>query len=105
MSDAHEPAPDAAPAEHAEHAEHAHGPQLPVVVDEAGDSPKWLPWLGIGLFCLIALLVAGKRAMPAAGGAEDTAADEPTAAEQAGVEGAQPADGPAAKPAAKPKAE
>jgi hypothetical protein len=34
-------------------------PRLPdVVADEAGPSPKWLPWLGVGLFCLVALLVA-----------------------------------------------
>ena len=100
MSDTHDAPSDAQP--HAEptdssgeaadahsHA-HAQGPQLPTVVDEAGDSPKWLPWLGIGLFCLIVVLVAGKRALPEAVGAGDAAADEPTAAEQAGVEADKP---------------
>jgi hypothetical protein len=108
MSEAHAPPSD--DAQHAEptHAEqsgeaahaHAKGPQLPTVVDEAGDSPKWLPWLGIGLFFLIAVLVAGRRVLPEAAGAEDAAAEEPTAAEQAGVEGAKPAGEPPAKPAA-----
>ena len=104
MSDAHDSPADATEPAHAAHDAHP-APRIPEVVDEAGASPKWLPWLGIGLFCLIALLVAGKRAMPAPGGAEDAAAGEPTAAEQAGVEGAKPADGPAAEPAAKPAAE
>jgi len=99
MSDAHEPAPDAQQAEHPEHA-HAQGPQIPTVVDEAGDSPKWLPWLGIGLFCVIAVLVAGRRVLPEPGGAADAAGEEPTAAEQAGAEGATPAAEPAAKPTA-----
>ncbi len=113
MSDTHDAPSDARP--HAEQTDssgeaadahaHAQGPQLPTVVDEAGDSPKWLPWLGLGLFCLIAVLVAGRRALPDAVGAEDAAADEPTAAEQAGVEGAKPAGEPAAEPAAKPAAD
>jgi hypothetical protein len=28
-------------------------PQIPEVTDEAGDSPKWLPALGLGLFALL----------------------------------------------------
>ena len=116
MSDAHAPPSDAQPPEqtHAEQPHssgeaadahpHAKGPQLPTVVDEAGDSPKWLPWLGIGLFCLIVFLVAGKRALPEAPDT-DAAAEEPTAAEQAGVEGAKPAAERAAEPAAKPAAD
>ena len=91
MSDAHEPAADA---EHAEHAEHAHGPQIPQVIDEAGDSPKWLPWLGMGLFFIVAVLLAGKSLLPEPAGA----------AEQAGVEAAEPADKPADEPADKPVA-
>ncbi|MFT3921413.1 MAG: hypothetical protein QM778_02640 [Myxococcales bacterium] len=32
---------------------HAHTPpELPEITDEAGDSPKWLPWLGVALFAL-----------------------------------------------------
>ncbi len=30
---------------------HAHTPpELPEISDEAGDSPKWLPWAGVALF-------------------------------------------------------
>ena len=37
---------------------HAHTPpQLPEVTDEAGDSPRWLPWLGIALFVLMVAYV------------------------------------------------
>ena len=32
---------------------HAHTPpELPEITDEAGDSSKWLPYIGIGLFAL-----------------------------------------------------
>jgi hypothetical protein len=33
-------------------------PTLPTVVDEAGDSPTWVPVLGLALFALVGLLVA-----------------------------------------------
>ena len=60
-------------------------PQLPTIVDEAGDSPAWLPWLGVGLFCLAAMLIAARYglasgAAPAASGAGDAAVAEPTPA-------------------------
>ena len=30
---------------------HAHTPpELPEITDEAGDTPKWVPWLGVALF-------------------------------------------------------
>jgi hypothetical protein len=30
---------------------HAHTPpELPEITDEAGASPKWLPWLGVAVF-------------------------------------------------------
>jgi hypothetical protein len=29
-------------------------PELPEIRDEAANSPRWLPWLGIGLFVLFA---------------------------------------------------
>jgi hypothetical protein len=35
-------------------------PRLPDVVDEAGPSPRWLPWLGVGLLCLFALLITAQ---------------------------------------------
>lgn len=96
MSDPHEPASETAPVEHSEHV--AHGPRIPEVVDEAGPSPTWLPWLGLGLLCLALLAVAGRDVLAKRAG--DDAA-EPTAAEQAGIEGEKPAgDAPAAdKPA------
>lgn len=31
-------------------------PQLPEIVDEAGDSPTWLPAVGLALLAFIALL-------------------------------------------------
>jgi hypothetical protein len=35
-------------------------PELPEVTDEAGDTPKWVPWLGVGLFVLaVAWIVLG----------------------------------------------
>jgi type VI protein secretion system component VasF len=30
-----------------------HPPELPEVTDEAGDSPGWLPLLGLALFALV----------------------------------------------------
>jgi hypothetical protein len=33
-------------------------PSLPEVVDEAGNSPRWVPALGLGLFLLLAGLAA-----------------------------------------------
>ena len=37
---------------------HAHTPpQLPEVTDEAGDSPRWLPLLGVALFVLMVAYV------------------------------------------------
>jgi hypothetical protein len=70
-------------------------PRLPDVVDEAGDTPGWVPWLGFVLLLLFMVYVggtqvhAGKKAEPAAG-------DEAKAAEEAA---------PAAAPAAGEKAE
>lgn len=34
-----------------------HAPTLPDVVDEAGETPAWVPWLGVGLL-LVAVLYA-----------------------------------------------
>jgi hypothetical protein len=37
-------------------------PSLPTVVDEAGASPAWVPALGLGLFLVLALVVAAQLA-------------------------------------------
>jgi len=33
-------------------------PRIPDIEDEAGDTPSWVPWLGIGLLVLLALALA-----------------------------------------------
>ena len=38
-------------------------PSLPTVVDEAGDSPSWVPALGLLLFVLFALVTAARIAL------------------------------------------
>jgi hypothetical protein len=38
-------------------------PSLPTVVDEAGDSPAWVPALGLLLFVLFALAIAARVAL------------------------------------------
>lgn len=38
-------------------------PSLPTIVDEAGDSPTWVPALGLLLFVLLALAAAARIAM------------------------------------------
>ena len=105
MTDAHDSTADAQHSSHAEPAAEAahaaHGPEIPEVVDEAGNSPSWLPWLGIGLFCLAALVIAGRNAVSKQP-AEEGPSEEPTAAEQAGVEVQEPAEN--AKPEAAPAA-
>jgi hypothetical protein len=57
-------------------------PRLPDVVDEAGPSPRWLPWLGVGLLCLFALLVAARQVVDRQPGAKpaDVAAGDGAAA-------------------------
>lgn len=60
-------------------------PRLPdPVVDEAGDSPPWLPWIGFALVGLLALLLVARQAMDSTGDAAKPAADE----------AAEPADAP-----------
>jgi hypothetical protein len=61
---------------------HAHTPpELPEITDEAGDSPKWLPWLGVALFALgigCVALCHGSHG-DETGAAEADAAQEPAA--------------------------
>lgn len=53
---------------------HAHTPpQLPEVTDEAGDSPRWLPWLGVALFVLMVAYVWWSHRQHEAVEAGDTA--------------------------------
>jgi hypothetical protein len=43
--------------------DHKHaGPSLPEVIDEAADTPNWVPALGLGLFALISLVFAARLA-------------------------------------------
>ena len=35
-----------------------HAPSLPEIVDEAADTPFWVPALGLGLFALISIVFA-----------------------------------------------
>jgi hypothetical protein len=48
-------------------------PRLPDIVDEAGPSPGWLPWLGIALLCVFAGVIAAQATL---GKSEDAAAVE-----------------------------
>jgi hypothetical protein len=63
-------------------------PRLPDVVDEAGPSPRWLPWLGVGLLCLCALLIAAQATILKQAGDAATAdpAQEGTASPGAAAE-------------------
>ena len=53
---------------------HAETPQIPEVTDEAGDSPKWLPLLGAGLFALALAAIIWAHM-----GGEDAGGDAPSA--------------------------
>ena len=39
-----------------------HAPRLPEIKDEAADTPAWVPALGLGLFALIAIVIAVRLA-------------------------------------------
>jgi len=59
-------------------------PSLPTIVDEAGDSPNWVPALGLLLFVLFALVMAARVALQdsaADAAAPDTAAAAPVGAD------------------------
>jgi len=74
-------------------------PQLPLVVDEAGESPGWLPLLGLGLLCAVALVIALRQAVaelmppppPAAALVADGGMPEPDEAEEGDEAAAAPA--------------
>jgi hypothetical protein len=65
-------------------------PRLPDVVDEAGPSPGWLPWLGFGLLCLCAALIAARQVVAEKRGAAPAAEVAAGAEEAAAGAGAQP---------------
>ena len=59
--------------------DHKHAPGLPEIVDEAPDTPGWVPALGLGLFAIISIAVAIRLAWldanpPAEAGAAQAAA-------------------------------
>ena len=85
--------PHAAPT--ASHAEHAHAaPTVPMTVkDEAGDTPTWLPMVGLVLLAALAFFVVYRLANP------HSAAESAAAGPDGGV-----ADGAVAEPAAEPAA-
>ena len=61
--------------------EHKHAaPSLPEVVDEAADTPAWVPALGLGLFALIALVFAMRLAFPDAQAPSQVEANDQPAA-------------------------
>ena len=77
-------------------------PRVPlVVVDEAGATPAWIPWLGLSLLCLSLLVIAVREATgwgsepEAAAAGADAGTDEAAATdEHAGEPPAAAADKP-----------
>jgi hypothetical protein len=67
-------------------------PRLPDIVDEAGPSPGWLPWLGIALLCVFAGVIAAQITLGKS--------DEDAAAAEDARDGAEAAAGSAAEPSA-----
>jgi len=62
-------------------AEHHHDgpPVLPTIVDEAGDTPTWVPILGVALFALVAIVFVARSQMATEVPATPEAAEAPTA--------------------------
>lgn len=62
-------------------------PHLPEIVDEAGETPRWVPWLGLALLGVFVLLLVARQVTSARdelpGTGEPAAAAEPAAAEPA----------------------
>ena len=65
--------------------DHKHAPGLPEVVDEAADTPAWVPALGLGLFALAAIAVAIRLAWVDANPPADPGAAQAAAAIDGGV--------------------
>ena len=53
-------------------------PTLPTIVDEAADSPSWLPMLGVALFCAVAAIIVLQQVR--AGAAPQAAPEAPAEA-------------------------
>lgn len=58
-------------------------PSLPTIVDEAGDTPNWVPVLGLALFALFALVTAARFAMKDTETTTAPAAEQPAAPQPA----------------------
>jgi hypothetical protein len=58
---------------------------LPEIVDEAPDTPAWVPALGLGLFAVVAIAVAIRLAWVDANPPADTAAAQAAAAVDGGA--------------------
>lgn len=86
--------PHAAPSD--SHADHAHAaPTVPTTVkDEAGDTPSWIPMVGLALLAVLGLFVVYRVANPS------NATDGAAAALDGAVEDGAAADGGAAPEAA-----
>jgi hypothetical protein len=74
--------------------EHKEPPRLPDVVDEAGNTPGWVPMLGLGLLCLVALAIVARQAISHRQSAAANAADGGTAVEAPAKPAAAPAGAP-----------
>jgi hypothetical protein len=61
------------------------GPSLPKIVDEAPDTPGWVPALGLGLFALVAIVLAIRLAWMEANPTPEDAAQAAATAQDAGV--------------------
>jgi hypothetical protein len=86
---------------HDDHDAHPHpAPSVPLTVkDEAGDTPTWVPVVGLALLALLGLFVVYRAANPSGDAANAAAADG--AVVDGASDGGAPAE-PAAEPAAAP---
>ena len=66
-------------------------PGLPNVIDEAGETPGWVPMVGLAVLILVGLYIAmGQAHAPATGAAEEPAAEAEVAADEPKPEGDKP---------------
>ena len=73
-------------------------PRLPEIVDEAGQTPSWVPWLGFVLLLVFMVFVGASQVHPAPK-PEEPAAAEPAAEEAAPAAAVPEAPKPAEEPA------